>query len=63
LKESLIGYRDGSADLSKPVDKYLQDLETDMHNVKRYAQEHACDVQQKYAQYYNARAKDVFSDW
>jgi len=37
LKESWIGYRDGSADLSKPVDKYLQDLETDMRNVERYA--------------------------
>ena len=51
-------YRDDNADLSKPVDKYLQDLETDMRNVERYAREHACDAQQKYAKYYNARAKD-----
>jgi len=58
LKESWIGYRDNNRDTSKPVDKYISDLEIDMRNAERYAQEHANIAQQKYAKYYNAHTKD-----
>ena len=48
-------------DDSKPVNQYIQDLETDMQNARRYAHLHANAAQQQYTEQYNKHAKDVIS--
>jgi len=48
-------YPDGC---SKPVSKYIQDLETNMHNAERYARQHAAVAQPRYAKYHNITTKD-----
>jgi len=53
----VVGYRDDNADVGKPVNKYVQELETDMRNVERYVREHADNAQQQYANYYSTHAK------
>jgi len=55
LKEAWEGCRQYPDDCNKPVSKYIQDLETNMHNAERYARQHA---QQRYTKYHNITTKD-----
>ena len=58
LHEAWTGEREYGDDDSKPVNQYIQDLETDMQNARRYAHLHANAAQQQYTEQYNKHAKD-----
>jgi len=59
LGETWTGIREEGADVSKPVSRYITDLETDMRNAERYAWEHASEAQEQYAQCCSARTPDI----
>ena len=58
LHEAWTGEREYGDNDSKPVNQYIQDLETDMQNGRRYAHLHANAAQQQYTKQYNKHAKD-----
>jgi len=58
LKEAWVGCRELLDDCSKPVSKYIQDLETNMRNAEKYARPHAERAQQRYDMYHNVTTKD-----
>ena len=58
LKEAWVGCRQSPDDCSKPVSKYIQDLEVNMRNAEKYARQHAAVAQQRYAKYHNVTTKD-----
>ena len=58
LQECWTGQRADMEDDGKPVDQYIQDLETNMTNARKYARMHADTAQQKYAEHYNKHAKE-----
>lgn len=60
LKEVWAGTRKIPTDVSRPVEKYLQELEDNLRKAHEIAREHAEIAQEDYTMRYNLRAKEKF---
>ena len=58
MQEHLTGQRNLPNQHSKSVDEYLNDLQKHLNDAADYADKHSTLAQQKYAHYYNVKAKD-----